>query len=141
MTERGLLLKPDWAELFAEGLKTLEIRNHFCRCLKPGELVYIVASGQGRNCEGVTLLKIVGKMNFVGNEPIAEGVFKQYFQKHKVSQTMFKELLAGWKKPGKDVKIIGWEFMNIVKLERPLWIRWNHDPCSIYYLVSFFLCG
>ena len=128
MTERGLLLKPDWAELFASGKKCLEIRNYFCRCLKVGDSVSIVASAQGKNSRGVTVLKILGSMKFVQNISIEEKDFKKFFNQHRVSQTTFKEFLSTWSSgKSKSVKVVGWEFSDIQKFDVPKWIKWNHE--------------
>lgn len=133
MTEmdRGLLLKPEWAELLANGTKSMEVRSHCVRCVKKDELVFIVASGQGRNTHGVTLLKVLGHMKFVEAIPIAHNEFQKFFHEHRVPQKTYTEMFANRSKGSSSTttatKIYGWRFNNVVKLDTPCWIKWNND--------------
>ena len=123
--ERGLLLKPEWADLFTSGCKTMDVRSHNVRCVKSGETVFIVASGQGKNANGATVLKIVGHMKFVGNVTINPDEISTLFEEHRVPDDHFQNMLAGWKRD--SGKVYGWKFSEVVKLQTPCWIKWHND--------------
>ena len=123
--ERGLLLKPEWADLFASGCKTMDVRSHNVRCVKSEETVFIVASGQGKNANGATVLKIVGHMKFVRNVTINPNEFSALFDEHRVPNDHLQKMLVGWKREGGNV--YGWKFKDIVKLQTPCWIKWHND--------------
>ena len=124
---RGLLLKPEWAELFAKGDKCMDIRSHNVRCVRPDETVFIVASGQGKNAHGVTVLQILGRMKFVKATLIEQSEFDNQFDSHRVPTAVIQQMLASWGKTGKEVKLHGWQFKDISRLETPAWIKWNND--------------
>ncbi len=136
MANRGLLLKPEWAAAFVEGKKCLEIRSQNVRCLKQGDLVYILASGQGTNPRGVHVVQIVGSMEFVGTQQITDqAMFESLRSKHQVEYAAFCALVRGTSKKDKErgqtkhkfSPCFGWEFTNIKKLETSKWIAWRND--------------
>ena len=119
------MLKPEWADLFASGCKSMDVRSHNVRCVKSDETVFIVASGQGKNAKGATVLKIVGHMKFVRAVSIDPNEFSTLFDEHRVPEDHFQTMLAGWKREGG--KVCGWKFKDIVKLQTPCWIKWHNE--------------
>ena len=142
MADRGLLLKPEWAAAFVEGKKCLEIRSQNVRCLKKGDLVYILASGQGTNSRGVHVVQIVGSMEFVRAQQITDqDMFESLRSKHQVEYAAFCALSRGSnnkkdKEIGQTSKFspcFGWEFTNIRKLDTSKWIPWRNDSRHIVF--------
>ena len=130
MQERGLMVKEKWANLFVQGAKTMEIRSFNCRVIKPGALVWVVMTGEGKNSHGITTMKIVAQMRFVGNVSIRMDEFSTYFDKHQVTKDDLDALMKGSKKGSTDdddFTVTGWEFENVTPLERPRWIRWRNE--------------
>ena len=111
---RGLILKQEHAKRFltAEDVghpaqkKTLELRSHKLWCVPSGGVIYILASGHGKNEQGFPVLPCFGVLEFVGNEQIEMDRVKDMFHDHFCTADEFAALKKKWKRP--DGKVNGW---------------------------------
>lgn len=122
---RGLVLRPQFAQQFFEQdmrtrtSKTLELRSMNLRCVKEGERFFILACQQGRNRHGVNVIKVLGSVQFDGNEQLDIKKVNHRYSEHLCSERDFQQLSKKWNKP----HCIGWKVSNPLSFTPPKWLR------------------
>lgn len=120
--ERGLLIRPEFASLFfANPPKTIELRSVNCRCVKPGKSFHIIESGHGKNKHGITVVRVLGTVDFEGNIQIEKHQLASLRDQHRVPD----EHLADFSENRK--KIVGWKVCNAKPFQSPKWMKWNNQ--------------
>ena len=111
---RGLIVRQEHAGKFfdVDGIgnkKTMELRNHNLRCVKPDEKFYIVECGHGRNLTGDLVMRVRGSVTFVANVQLSPGAVPGLRDQHLCSDEEFQQIQKKWKK--KD-NVVGWKVKN-----------------------------
>lgn len=97
---RGLLVHSQHVDRILSGEKTFEIRNMFCRCIKPNEEFFILRvpkKGEGKNANGQSVIEIAGTVIFRKNIFIPRKDFASYESFHRVSTEQYEQMRSGWK--------------------------------------------
>ena len=128
--ESGRRQKPAWLDsppgvcfsfFFGNPPKTLELRNNNCRCVKPGSEFHIVESGHGKNKHGLTVVKVLGTVEFEGNMPLEKDQLQSLSHRHRVSS----EQLVAFMDRAK--KVVAWQVCNAKPFPTPKWLKWNNQ--------------
>ena len=125
-SQRGLIVRPEFASLFFENPpKTLELRSNNCRCVKPGNEFHIVESGQGKNKHGLTVVKVLGTVEFEGNIQVEKDQLASLSHRHRVSSEQLVAFMDRTK------KVVGWKVCNAKQFPTPKWLKWNNQERSL----------
>lgn len=76
------------------------------------------------------MLKIMGKLKFMGNVKIFDDQVKDHIKEHQVDKPSYDKLSSGWKRSGQIGRkyCIGWKFELVSSYTPPFWIQWKNDP-------------
>ena len=133
--KRGLIVSPKYTKRFvaeaAADRKTMEVRNHRCRCLQPMENFLLIESGVGKNTHGVTLMKAIAILGFEDNMPFGMDDYNVYQDLHALTEGEYSELKNGWlaKRP-ENKTVYGWKVYLVRALSKPLYFQWKNQDCS-----------
>lgn len=129
---RGLIVNPKFSARFTaekpSERKTMEVRNHRCRCLQPLENFLLLESGVGKNQHGVTLMKAVAILGFAENISFDINDYSMYEDMHALTKEEFQQLQQGWcKKSPTSTTAFGWKVHLVRKLLQPLFFQWRNQ--------------
>ena len=96
---RVLIVNVKYARRFLEDNKSWELRGSYCRCVKEGELFYLLESGIGQNSHGVAVFRLIAKLKFIGQEEIKWGDLRNDAckAKHRCNDQELDTLRNQWK--------------------------------------------
>ncbi len=124
---KGLLIREDPVAKILDGTKTMEIRNVYCKCIKPGGTFYILRlarKGDAKNSQGQSCVAVVGKVEFEANHFIPHGCFQNFYKDHQVSEDQYRMMTYGWKEKGGAV---AWKIKLLEKFDPPKYIAHSHQ--------------
>lgn len=137
---KGLLIKEDPINKILTGVKTLEVRNFYCRCVKPGESFYLLRpqkKGDARNIHNQKVVEVVGKVEFQGNHWIPHTCFHNFFEEHQVSQEDYDSMRGVWKKDKGGC--VGWKIKLLERFENSKFLAHSSQEWCLKLCFTGFL--
>lgn len=118
---RGLIVNHNFAWRFFRDGKTLELKNTQCRCVAINQPFYLVESGVGQNHDGVGVMRILGRLQFLGNMKLEWATLDKHFDEHRCSKTELGNLKSSWRKQSDT--LVGWKVCVEDVFSQPLYVR------------------
>ena len=121
-TLRGLIVNHKYASRFVTDGKTWEIKHTFARCVKEGQVFFLVESGIGHNQFGVAVFRILAKLQFTGQQHVSWSDLKS---KHKSQHCCTAEELDSLRKSWKNQSAppAAWDVRVVEVLSVPMYTR------------------
>ncbi len=119
---RGLIVNCKFAHRFVSEGKTWELKTSQCRCVSPGQLLYLVESGIGHNSKGLSVMRIIGRMRLVDTHKVTWYQLEtpDSKKKHCCTSTELSQLKKQWQNKS---NIYAWEVVMETVFGKPWYIR------------------
>lgn len=72
------------------------------------------------------MLKVLGRLQFIGNTKLNDSEVATYFPEHKVDCDQYRQLSSSWK--NHKGFCIGWRFRTVEVYDPPFWVPWTGAP-------------
>jgi hypothetical protein len=124
---RGLVLHPhSLAKYLCKG-KSMEVRNFYCRCVKPGDELYLLGSDSGTttNKHGVACMHVAARMCFVENVTIRHEDMHLFTDSTLLSDEEYTDFRSSWKTD--KGSCVGWRLNLLEVLSPALFLPWGNQ--------------
>jgi hypothetical protein len=125
---RGLLLHPHTMVKFLETGKSIDVRNFNCRCVKPGDELYLLETGAdaaAKNTHGVACVRVVARMRFLENVTIRHEDMHLFADATQISDDEYTAFRSSLKTD--KGSCVGWRLELLDILSPSLFLPWGNQ--------------